>query len=166
MPLPLSLKIPVSLPSVKDTFFICIFQVKIWFQNRRARERRDKASPNDLAKTNKPTEFASKQPAHLPVHLHSSPYPPMRMPGIKDEHTVVNTRFTPNPLHSMLQTQWNYYHAIHGLYNYRSLPAQSLQQYLAVDRHRAPQLSSVISIRQSAFSPEPAEDIESNRLTP
>ena len=29
-----------------DNCFIYLFQVKIWFQNRRARERRDKTSPS------------------------------------------------------------------------------------------------------------------------
>ena len=121
-----------------DLYFL---KVKIWFQNRRARDRRDKASASnscDGIKVEGSDERTPERPH--PQFLAPTPLPP---------HSPTDRAIALRPvnqIHGMLQTQWSYLQALHGFYqNYRPFVAPSQLALFS----RAPQVSSVLALRQA-----------------
>ena len=140
---------------------ICFLQVKIWFQNRRARERRDKSSPGELSLKDQtsPSAFQEKS-THLPSHHHPFSTNPV---ATAEEHGLNPSMNRSHPLQSMLQSHWSYYQALQGLYCYRTLPttppfARSLQYYDVTNTQVAAAQRNAVAVRQSAFGPVGAEE--------
>ena len=128
--------------------------MKIWFQNRRARERRDKSLPSEGLKPVEASENIS-QDRPSPLFHAMTPLVTSQQPE-EPPMGLIPT----NQMQSILNSRWSYLQALHGFYqNYRPLVANAQFPFF----NRNPQVaSSLLNLRQ----PPPPPSIQTRDLHP